>query len=295
MVKYLILLLITASTFAQGSIVFDTNFESASELQQSDTTWRSDLPAANPPNANVILNDGNALEGNGYVKMLYTDGGIRSEISRQYIGNANTYFLDWGVEYWLGYAMRVNVPVDGYKIVTQFRPYGDGGSNPFTLDTYNSNTLYFKWSTNSSIKDDVPTTSAGWGGVNYSAPYITGEWTHIVMHFVIHPTNGYVQTWVNGTQYMNHTGTTTYTKKTNGTTKDPRNYIKIGPYYGDYTNQLMDIDYDAFSLWEGAGGTYEDVSPLGLSPGQTVPELPEAQIPVDIIQKRKSLFNAMYN
>lgn len=264
MIKYIVVLLFSVGLSAQGSLVFDTPFETSVDIDGTIDAWQSIST-----NDATITIDGTSRVGTGYLKLTSAGGALRSELTRQYTGVANTYFIDWNTEYWVGYPIRINTAVQGYGILTQFRPYGDNGSNAYTLQNNTGNKLSFLLATNDAIVNDTPDTAATWGAERYDADYVIGQWHDIVMHFNLSTTtSGYWEVWVDGIKVVDeHNTVSTYAKHINGIDKDPRNYMKIGAYYGSGTG--ADIDFDSFKIWEGAGGSYEDVSPLGLSPSGT--------------------------
>lgn len=227
------------------------------DFDNSSDAWRVNIPG----NGSTVELVGNAREGSTCLKMVINPDNIRNEIVKQSL-------FAWGEDYWVGYSIKVVQPVSGYNIITQHRPF-PSGPNSFTMRTLDNSTIRMYTSTNDAIKNDVPGNAGTWGGVPQDLNYNIGEWIDIVMNFKLDPDNGYYKVWANGNLIIDiNGGTTVYLKDLDGNLKDPLDYAKIGLYYGD-DRTSGEIHFDSYKVWEGTGGTYEDVSP-----GSEPPNIP---------------------
>lgn len=255
---FLIGLLFSAFLASGQGIVLDTDFETDGDIiaGSSDYAWRDDLPNNNTSYVYV----GGAREGSRAIRMRY-NGAERNELVHQ-------TRRDWGTEYWIGYSIRVDERVNGYEIITQHRPEEEG-QNSFSISTPASNKLRILTATDvTKTFVDPESPCAICGLVATDVTIVPGEWNDIVINIIsATDTSGKVIVWVNGVQVVNITGQpTVYAIANGGASKTATFYEKIGLYYGPL-GSTGDIYFDAYKVWEGPGGSYESVSPLGLSPG----------------------------
>jgi hypothetical protein len=268
MIKFFITLLLPMSIIAQGSLTENVSFDSATSYSGGVNTFRSDV---DNNNATIV---GNAREGTGAVRFTKDAGGSRSEI----VINGNNRYYQWDQDYWVGYSMKVVEQVSGFGIVSQHhaRPsggVGSAGNNAFSITTVDADTFRFYTSTDPAQVNDNPGSTAALGNspvgtqvtIQNDSQYVLGEWNDIVLNFRLSENNtGYYRIWHNGFLiYEIVNSPTAYLFDADGTLKDREDYQKLGIYYGSAGTGI--VDFDAFRVWKGAGGTYEDVSPLGLS------------------------------
>ncbi|MEM1009091.1 MAG: heparin lyase I family protein, partial [Myxococcota bacterium] len=240
-----------------NAIIFDTPFESSSEMDGTSDAWRDDVPGNN---SSWTLVTGQ-LEGNTAIRLANDPNLDRNELVKQRI-------IDWNVEYWLGFAFKVVEKVNGNEILFQLRSHPDNSQNPVTITSNTSTSLSVKLSTDETYANQTtPATGAESGTESFAVDYVIGEWQVFVFNFVLSPTSGRITGWHNGAVFVDETGTTVYGLDNNGDPKEEEEYLKIGTYAGpNVSPREGEVHYDAFKLWEGSGGSYEAVSPLGLSP-----------------------------
>jgi hypothetical protein len=244
----------------QGNLLIDSGFESISEWDINGP-WRADV---DNNDATIV---GNAREGNGALRLTGNAGGNRSEIVLRGLPETG---LKWYTEYWVGFSIKVVEVVGGYRIVKQFHAYPENfdfsttaAANAFTMRTIDNNTLALLTSTNSDLTFECPTSPAAIGGqVSYTADFVLGEWTDIVLHFYLDTdSDGYFEAWVNGNKIIDiQNNPTIYRYDSGCAPKEPVDYPKIGAYYGT-GNASGEIHYDSYRIWQGPGGSYEMVSP----------------------------------
>ena len=123
---------------------------------------------------------------------------------------------------------------------------------------------------------------AGTGSTTYTYNYSTGQWYDFVIHYKgafganytgpdtsamarqlgYDPrSDGYVELWINGVKIVDHVGTTTYARERDGAYCIGEITPKIGPYWSSGGDLPADIYYDNFKVWNGPGGTFNDVDP----------------------------------
>jgi hypothetical protein len=245
-----------------GSITFNTDFESVQwDKNGTPANGKWDLHG----NAEV-RSTSDARQGDSAIRL----GGFNNDKNRNEIYVRR--LLNWE-ESWIGWSMKVVSPLDAPRSYLQFRNMrasggvGPGVINPLTISQgYKSDELLIKTSTNEKYVNTIWETNAVAGTQSHKTKYEVGEWVDFVVHWKLDPVDGFIQVWVNGKLVVNETGTTTYRYA----------HVDGEPYDGDIVNTLGpywfgkkphgDIYYDAFKVWQGSGGRYEDVSPLGRGP-----------------------------
>ena len=265
------------SSFAQESIVWDTPFESTSEWSVSgdpnNNVWET--------NQYVGTLVGNAYQGTGALSLAALPTEIRNEF------NVDGLF-SWGTEYWIGYAFKIVEDCDNLRPFTQIRQAPGSSTNAFTLRSVDGGQVAICTSTNAALADVAPSGSGGDGQELTYFNRVLNQWHVIVMHVNWDYQNGFIKVWIDGDLLVDKTGTTTYRRDANNDVLPGTVYPKIGPYPGNVADKIGEIHYDRYQVWEGAGGSYEDVHPLGLSPnGSSTPIVDASK------KKRNSIFGTI--
>lgn len=247
---------------ATATIVFNNGFEGGTADWGAAGPWDS-----SSANASVSTT---SREGTKSVKFLPVAGGKRSELTiNDGLGN-----YQWGTEYWIGFSVRVVQQVGGFGIIHQHHsvPHSEGGDpdwsctsgpNSFTIKIDGSNFKIMTSTIASNVEVTPPVGSATWGTESVSRPFALGQWYDFVLHFryALNST-GFIKVWMNGEQVVDKQGPTVYRKDLCGEPRTQRQYQKIGSYYGTGNNG-GELLYDAFRIWQGPGGSYNDVAPGG--------------------------------
>ncbi|WP_158259155.1 heparin lyase I family protein [Flagellimonas meridianipacifica] len=246
-----------------SSIIWNTNFETVQ--------WSSKGSAANgmwetEGDTQVRRVDDARFSKQAIWLGDFNNGSTRNEIKANRL-------LDWG-EHWIGFSMKVTEALPSARTYIQFRNtrksggVGKGVINPVTLRQRNRpGQMYFQTSTNESNVDKIYETGASTGTQSTVFDYELDEYIDFVIHWVLDPEDGYLEIWVNGEKIVDERGTTTYRyAHVDGEPYDGDVGVQMGLYWGKNNSPQGNAFYDEFKVWKGAGGTYEDVSPGGLSP-----------------------------
>ena len=239
-------------------MIWDSPFDSASE-------WTTD---GDSPNSIWETNQyqgflvGNAYEGTGALSLTALPNEIRNEFNTNGI-------MDMGTEYWLGWAYKIVTDTDDLRPFIQIRQIPGSSTNAFTMRCTSSGQITINTSTDPAYADVAV---GGSGGAHQEYTYTDrtlGQWHVLVMNVNWHYQNGFIKVWIDGDLKVDKTGTTTYRRDSNGDILPGQIYSKIGPYPSTYA-KIGEIHYDRYRIWEGPGGSYEAVHPLGLSPAGQV-------------------------
>ncbi|GEM_PF-6669655 len=253
------------STTISAQIIFDNGFENGISDWDDSGVWKQ-VPA----NA-VSSSDGR--EGNKSVRFLPVGDEKRSEFT---IRNGEGTF-GWGDEFWVGFSIKLIQHPTGFKIISQHHstphllPDGSGnadwscsaGPNSFIVLAKDNNFL-IRTSTNPNNVNTVPPIgSASWGLLEVSKPYQLNQWYDFVLHYKYTLNNtGFIEIWLDGNKIVDkHNTPTVYKFDLCGEPRVPRQYQKIGMYYGT-GNQGGEILYDAFRIGN-ENSNYEEVAPGG--------------------------------
>ena len=249
-------------SFGQANgIIFDTPFESTSEVTNNGDTANSVWESNGKP---FTLVTNNVRQGNSAIRLSYENSSTRTELNTDAV-------LNWGMEYWIGLAMRVVEDVTTGRVALQMRQIPTNSTNPITLRSAANGQIRIAHSTNPSNADATPVSGASWGANSTYFNRTIGEWIDIVIHYIGHYQNGTMEVWINGEKLVNiQNGTTLYRRDENGNILDGVIYLKIGPYWGNTTPSGI-YEYDRYRVWEGSGGSYEAVHPTGASPNGSNP------------------------
>ena len=288
-----ILFLFPFLSMSQGSIIWYTDFETDQwSLSGGSNIWEYEADRGIPrttDHVSAAISSGRS--GTGRAIWL---GDYNSNSTRNEVGSDRMVDFD---EHWIGFSMYVTQATQNSRPYAQWRPVtaspNQGVVNSLTLRQGSTGQMYWNTATDLAEVDVVHPSGAGTGAeVKGTFNYNLNEWIDIVIHQKLRfgaayddtgaPTSwdedGYFQIWVNGDLIVDHTGTTVYRYSNNPdeTTKlefDGDVTPSFGPYWSSLNSPQGDVYYDEYKVWAGAGGTYEDVSPLGLSPGggQTPP------------------------
>ena len=266
-----IILLIPTILFSQGSIIWDTDFESVQWSVNGN-------PAADiwETNGAVVTQRGNAREGSFCIELAAQPGTIRNELNVDNLMSVNT-------PTWIGFSFKILEPVPNFRIVKQLREVPTNSTNVLSIRCREDSQLEFETSTNPDYADVTVGSGAGWGSESVLVDYTLDQWHDVVIYMDSDYLDGALKIWFDGELIVNKVNTTThYRRTTDGTIKSGIIYPKIGPYQSG-AGDFGIIHYDTYKVWEGEGGTYEDVSPLGLSPGSGVDPDPQ---PIPNTEKR---------
>ncbi|MEE9327091.1 MAG: heparin lyase I family protein [Cocleimonas sp.] len=252
----------TDSNTTETPLIFDDGFENGNTGWSDSGSWKK-VPA------NVVSSN-NAREGNKSVHFLAVSNQKRSELVLR--KNKGTY--QWGKEYWVGFSINVLDAPDGYNIISQhhsaphLKEDGSGsdwscgsGGNSFTLLAKNGN-FDIRTSTNPSYATKLHSSgNALWGSQRVSKPYQLNQWHDFVLHFKYATGNtGFMEVWLDGEKVVNkHNTTSVYLYDECDKPKNPKQYQKIGSYYGN-DNKAGEILYDAFRIGN-SQANYSDVAP----------------------------------
>jgi hypothetical protein len=268
----------------QGSIIFNTDFETVQWTTDGSTpnTWEYDqgIPRTTDHGSAAISK---GRDGTGRAVWLgdYNGHSTRNELGRGRLSN-------WG-EHWIGYSIMITEAAQSSRVYSQFRNMvpkglgtGRGVVNPVTLRQGAPGKLYFATATIAANVDVVQPSGASTGTQSLPAggfDYKLNEWIDIVIHWKLafgsgytgpatpYDVDGYLEIWVNGEKIIDHIGTTTYRyANETGVEYDGDIAHTIGVYWSSTNSPQGNVYFDEYKVWEGSGGTYEDVSPLGLSP-----------------------------
>lgn len=264
-----------------AGIVFDNGFEAGAADWGASGDW---VPKPSDATSSPI-----GREGGKSVRFIHLSKEIDPDMGTnersEFVIKGDQGRYDWGTEYWEGFSMRVIRPNGNFGIVFQHHatPHdwtANGGGNSFTIKT-NGEKFEVYTQTNPAMVNALNPKSATFGAKMVSTPYVLDRWYDFVIHFKLATDNtGIMQVWIKDTvtgvktQLVNVTaGVTVYKYDGSNVPKTPINYQKIGLYYGkdggfDVAGEVL---YDAFRIWEGAGGSYESVAPRGGSNGNTAP------------------------
>lgn len=292
---------------------FETEFETTSEWITSGYSnltynappapwaWKADIYNNTKPERLSLTPD--AREGNYALKVNIASADYRNEPNLQ--GDVGTtparFGIEFGQEYWMGWSVKiVDLANEGsFQILGQIRGYSNdsgntaGKTNFYTLQANSAGGLTFGFSTDPDQALATPSGCAVCGQQYYTTyldgqpiQYVLGDWFDIVLHFKLDwDGDGFLEAWHNGKQFVNiQSGPTVYRYDANGLEVKPYMTQTVGIYTGG--GGTGEVHYDSYRLWKG-GGRYEDVSPLGLSPGQQEP-----QVPSDPIARRNILIQS---
>jgi len=292
----LFLFLFPSVIFGQGSIIWDTDFNSIQwSVDGSGRNGDPQLWETNGATANLV---GNAREGTGAVELPMESDNERNEM------NVDALFFDaWNEEFWIGFSFKIVEPLPSSRLFMQIRCKAiDPDSptvNPIGFRQESPGKWYIQTATDPNYYDVAPVPFGGAGSYTESSnliDYVQGEWNDVVIYWkpnsVGNSSDGDVKIWVNGEVIVDKSNTTTvYRRSVDGVIIDDFFAPKIGPYAGTL-DRVGVYHYDAYKVWKGAGGTYEDVSPLGLSPG----DVGGGGTPVAPIQgNKKAVYKAFYD
>ncbi|RPG37294.1 MAG: hypothetical protein CBB72_002780 [Muricauda sp. TMED12] len=189
-------------------------------------------------------------------------------------------------EHWVGVSINVQNRLPGSRILLQNRLLANGSSNTVNAisirQAEDANKLYFSLPIDVNSVDTLPTSGAGSNTESVSFDYTQGEWVDIVIHYVGafgadyqgpdtsemsrilgHEVraDGLIEIWVNGEKIVDHVGTTAYRYAKHGQEVTGIITPKIGAYWGGAFDPQGDIFYDNYKIWNGPGGSFEDLDP----------------------------------
>lgn len=293
MIKKIVFILLMPFLGFSQEMWFETQFENTNNWITSGFNnliysappepfaWKADISSNSIASQLNLV--GNAREGNYAISIVINSNNYRNEIGAQSDVNVTParFGLEFGQEYWLGYSMKI---VDlanegGWNIMGQMRGYSNdeanaiGKTNFFTLQANTSGGLIFGFSTDPAEVNNTPSGCAICSQKMYNTyidgspiQYAIGQWFDIVLHFKLEWDNtGYLEAWHNGKKFVDiPAGPTVYRYDAAGLEVKRWMTRTIGIYTGG--GGIGEVHYDAYRLWKGPG-TYETVSPLGLSPG----------------------------
>lgn len=265
-----------------GEIIWNTNFETvqwSTSGSASNGMWEMNTNSGRVTEVRTVTD---ARQGNQAIWL----GSFNNQTERNEL---NVDRLLSHEEHWIGFSMKVINPVPTARTYCQFRnlPLGSlGSANPVTLRQGNNpGNFYFICTTNPAYKNYYdpneinsgasPTADPLNSGQGYCISYpftrAINQWMDIVIHWKLDQNDGFLEIWVDGEKEVDVTGTTVYTYAYAGELLDGGTFPTIGPYWSSSNSPQGDIYYDTYKVWKGPGGKYEDVSPLGLSPGDSSP------------------------
>lgn len=260
-----VILLIAFSGICYGQgLKFVTDFETTQwDANGSTSTWE----LGSNDEVRVVSD---AYEGSRAIWLgSFNNDATRNEINNSVVATTS--------ESWVGFAMKIVTPGGSSRPYAQFRPLRVGGgvgagvTNVITIRQGSSpGKAFINTSTIEENVDVIYTSGANPSGccdaTNFD--YVVGEWFSIVIHWVLDPVNGQLEIWKDGNLIFSKTGTTIYRyAHVDGEAYGSNLNITVGPYWSSNLAPVGDVYYDKYSLWEGTGGSYEKVHPLGLSPG----------------------------
>ncbi|WP_299523646.1 heparin lyase I family protein [Winogradskyella sp.] len=270
-----------SSTSGEESSTSDKDDSSSEEnpVGQQELTWNTDFetvqwsPNGSAENGNWemdshsevrITNDARA--GNQAIWLGSFNGhSTRNEIH-------SNRMMNWE-EHWVGFSIKITEETQRSRSYAQFRNsrasggVGAGVINPVTLRQGNPSQLYFQTSTSETNVDKIYESGASTGTQRHNFNYEVNEWVDIVIHWLLDPVDGYIEIWVDGEKIVDETGTTTYRyAHVDGEPYSGDIHPTIGVYWSSNNAPQGNAYYDEYKVWRGGGGTYEDVSPDGLSP-----------------------------
>jgi len=248
-----------------AQVIFDSGFENGNSDWSDSGSWKQ-VPA------NAVSST-DSREGGKSVRFLPVSDNKRSEFTiRSGEGTFN-----WGDEFWVGFSIKIIEHPTGFSIISQHHstphllPGGGGsadwsctaGPNSFIVLAKDDNFL-IRTSTNPNNVNTVPPIgSASWGLQEVSRPYQLNQWYDFVLHYKYSLDNtGFMEIWLDGNKIVDkHNTPTVYKFDLCGEPRAPRQYQKIGMYYGT-GNQGGEILYDAFRIGK-ENSNYDDVAPGG--------------------------------
>lgn len=273
-ILYILLLLFAPFIYGQGEIVWDTDFDSVQWSVDGNTNLN--IWELNDYTAFVV---GSPREGTGAVQLKMASTYKRNEIFASTV--IEPYF---GREFWVGFSFKVVTPVPNSRIFMQFRQIGGPINKSINAIAFRM-TGTGQWEIGHATDEawyDYQFSIPEWGGAGTGHEHTSGlsytlnQWHDIVLYMKINSygnnQDGTLKIWHDGDLIVNKVNTTVhYIKTLDINTGDTGEILDkmtptIGPYCGSLT-RVGEIHYDTYKVWYGAGGTYEDVSPLGLSPG----------------------------
>jgi len=243
------------------SIIFDTPFESSAEWTTNGNTSNS-IWETNQYTPVLITND--SYQGSNCMQLSATSGSgdTRNEI------NANN-LMSWGNEYWIGFAFKIVEEVPSSRLFMQIRQVPTNSTNPISLRIVNGQ-VRIDHTTDPALGDVTPGSGAGAGAEHTFFQHTLNQWHVFVAYFKPDYQNGDLKIWMDGDLLVEKINTTTvYRRNVEGTILNGTLYGKLGPYWANLAHEGI-IRYDGYKVGQGAGGTYKDVHPLGLSPSGTV-------------------------
>ncbi|MEE9320741.1 MAG: heparin lyase I family protein, partial [Granulosicoccus sp.] len=180
--------------------------------------------------------------------------------------------FNWGEEYWVGFSINVQIPIRGYRVISQHHSTpgagADGeadwsvsaGGNSFTIRAMDGDFVFFTATDPAQVNQGPTGSGATRGSVAVRRPYTLDQWHDIVLHFrYATDSTGIMEVWMDGDQVVNVHGPSVYKFDLAGRPKTPRQIQKIGMYHG-VDEPVGEILYDAFRIG-GADASYQDVAP----------------------------------
>ncbi len=255
------------SEMLSAQIIFENGFENGTTDWSSSGPWK-----VTGGLSSSSLSSNESREGNKSVLFKNSPDKKRTEFVLR--NGKGTYH--WGEEYWVGFSLNVLVIPTGNKIISQHHstphllPNGSAdwnctaGPNSFTVRLSNGKFAVSTTTNPSNVNTTPPIGSATWGVQQVLKTYQLNTWYDFVLHYKYALDNtGFIEVWLNGEKIVNKHGTATVYKYDKcGEPRAPRQYQKIGTYYGN-GNDGGEILYDAFRIGKGSSVTYEDVAPAG--------------------------------
>ena len=245
-----------------GSIIFDTDFETVQ--------WGKNGSAENGKwevsGKDEVRTTSDARTGNQAIRLGSFNGHKkRNEVTVDRL-------LGWE-EHWIGFSMKIEEETQSARTYMQFRNLrasggvGEGVINPVTLRQGSSGQLYFQTSTIAQNVNKIYTTGASTGTKRHNLNYVPGAYNDFVIHWILDPEDGLLEIWHNGVKIIDVRGTTTYRyAHIDGEPYDGDIVPTMGVYWSENNAPQGEAKYDSYKVWKGPGGSYENVSPGGLSP-----------------------------
>lgn len=249
-------------TTGSGSIIWNTDFETVQWSKNGNpenNMWEVD-------GRNEVRTTSDARTGKQAIRLgAFNGDNKRNEINVDAL-------LGWE-EHWIGFSIKIIEETQKARTYMQLRNLREGGGvgpgviNPVTLRQGDPGQLYFQTSTVKSNVNKIHEDGASTGTERHNLNYNKDEYQDFVIHWVLDPTDGYLEIWHNGVKIIDERGTTTYRyAHVDGEPYSGEVFPKIGVYWSPNNPPQGEALYDSFKVWKGPGGTYEDVSPEGLSP-----------------------------
>lgn len=294
-----ILLLLPLLTWGQKTMVWDTDFETdqwnVNSSSQDIWEYKDDMPAPRTTDhASAAISVGRDGVNRAVWLGDWNNHPTRSELFAD-------RFLRTDQPTYVGWAMYIDESPPGSRTLAQFRnmkassdpPTTTAAKNPITIRRHPSepDRLVAYLYTDASIAETVPQANGAspgaeqWpknhsdGGVGFD--YAEDTWIDIVMYWsaLSYTSGNTFKMWVDGDLIINHTGVTNLRYMPTGLEISGDLKHNIGPYWASTNSPQGNVYYDDYKACEGAGCTYEDVSPLGSSPnGSSSPSITSANV-----------------